>query len=415
MKQLEFAGKLALIFACLVILLQASHQAWRYHLQTDTAIYFERVNYFAKYLSFKDLDHNEWQPGATFYYLAPFPLLYSSLAAKNPYQVYLNAFFGLNILMIFLISFFYKISAPKSSLLTFALIIVFMGPILLYRFELFVSMLTVLSYYLWTRQKYSFSSFVLGLAVMTKVYPIILLPYYFILAYKTHGLKQVIKVSLFFAIGAISLTILYVLITQANLSQVLEGFTYHTHKPVHVDSVWGSIITVANKLIYGSYPKAAGGWGIIGIASKYTFLPIQFFNYFWILPMSIFYIWLFIKTQKNSIINPLVCFTIILLFLVVSKSVSPQYLIWFLIFYPFINPFMKAYQTNWLINLILILLICFLTQYVYPLKYTELVSQFYVNGTQTGVFWIYAINHLLLIVLTILSLRACLIRQLTDH
>ncbi len=97
---------------------------------------------------------------------------------------------------------------------------------------------------------------------------------------------------------------------------------------------------------------------------------------------------------------------ILLLFLVTSKILTPQYILWFAL----LVPLMKVYgepqnQKNWLINLFLLLLTLIFSQYVYPLRYNELLGGFYTNGTWTSIFWILTARNFFLIVLAVRFFR----------
>jgi len=123
-----------ILFICTtVVLLQAIHPAWKDHLVFDVYTYFERSTYFINHLNLSNIA-NEYHPGAITFFilLSPFLLINPSVEA------FLNIILSANFILIFLIAYMIERLTASKNILIFSLLILFTGPIIFYRFELFL-------------------------------------------------------------------------------------------------------------------------------------------------------------------------------------------------------------------------------------------------------------------------------------
>ena len=111
--------------------------------------------------------------------------------------------------------------------------------------------------------------------------------------------------------------------------------------------------------------------------------------------MSVFYVYIFKKIKSFKVEIP---FLLILLFLIFSKVLTPQYLFWSVLLLPlFARSKLVLFTTA---------LILLLTQYIYPLHYNDLIWKFYVDGSQSLVFYILVLRNFLMVLLFILIFRS---------
>lgn len=391
----KLVGWLFLLVAVFTVYKLAYHPAWYRHLVVDiVGQYINHAHHFLKYKNLANLGYNEYQPGAVMFFAALSP----SLLIKDSYESLLQALIWVNIGLIFSSAFIYQKLSGVKPLLIFGFILLACGPIALFRFDLLVGFLVLLTIYFWQKQKSFLSLFILGVATLIKVYPALILPYLLILTLKKSGLKKTSFCFLIFLSGIGLGLIVYMGIFRAPHSEIYESLAIHSRKPVHVESVWATALTILPKFSTGKFASGSGNWGIFGISPKFTLLPLVFYNYFWLLPYAILLLFVWLKTTKTSKLSVYICTTIILLFLIFSKILTPQYLLWFALIIPLINfPNKFSEITNWLILLFILLL----SQYVYPLNYSWLLDVFYSTGRDELIFWILAIRNLLLVILFI--------------
>lgn len=394
---------LSLIITVISLLLLAYHPSWRYHLRVDIdGQYMANAHTFLKYGNLSHQGYNEYQPGAVLFFLFLSPIL----LLQNTNDAYLTALFAVNCLLILVLAYIFQKNTNKINLVVFALILLFTGPIVLYRFELYVTICLILSLVFWKKQKYYLSYFILGMATLIKIYPALLLPYFLILDFKNKRYKNIIFSLISFFLGVFLFLMAYLYFFQVPALKILSDLNIHSRKPVHVESLWGTAVTLYSKITTGAYALGRGDLGIFGIAKEFVPGPPAFYNYFWIPTLGLIYLWLLLKLKRRSYLNVKICLFIILVFLATSKILTDQYLLWFMLLFPLVDfPMQSKEQNYWYVNLILILITAFLSQYVYPLRYNELLGGFYTDGTWTSIFWVLTARNFFLIVLAVRFFR----------
>jgi hypothetical protein len=396
---------LSLLLSITVITFLSYVNYYWFHLRVD--IYGQYINHaksFLLYTNLANIGYNEYQPVAVMFFALLSPAL---LLGSDMVMSYINALYFANIILIIVIAYLtYKYTKSYLSIIVFSLIILFAGPIVLNRFELLVFLFLLLSIYFYkSNKKYLAYSF-LGVATLTKIYPIIFAPYFFITELKgKKPIKNVFMFCLFYALGALAVILVFNVVLKADFLKVFSDLKIHSLKPIHTESVYTSFLTFYHKVATGNYPQAVGEWGIRGLKEPFIILPKAFYNYFWVIAITTFYIALLFKKVKN-IDTPKVLMTVILLFLVTSKILAAQYLLWFALFFPLIKlPKNTNEQNSWQVDLFLILAALFLSQIVYPLKYTEFVDGFFINGTHQWLFYTIFIRNIILVILLIRNLK----------
>lgn len=328
-------------------------------------------------------------PGAMFFFLIPG---ISLIVLPNTWQNYLVGLFLVNIVLVILHLLIYRRISNLSPFI-FLAIILSAGPIILYRHDLFVSLFLIISLLLWQSKKYLLSPFFLGIATSIKIFPVLLLPYFLIHQLRFHEWQKIPTTIASYLLGITSIFTLYIL-TGSDVKEIISTLAYNSAKPVHVESLWGSILTVVNAIIDGMWPQGLGDRGVFGINPKDIFLPLNFYNYFWLLPIFLLYLKIYNNIKKKQLLFEYV-FLIVLLFTIFSKILTPQYLLWFATLYPLLT-FTRISKRLYVGLLSIILIVMLLTQFIYPLHYNELLGIFYTSGQQVEYFIILFLRNLLL-------------------
>lgn len=379
-----------------LLLVMAYNQAWQYHLAVDVwGFYFRRANHFLQNLSFANIGINEYFPGAMFFFLIP---TFIYFFRENIWQNYLYGLFIINFLLIIFHLYIYRGHSFRSPFI-FLMILLFAGPIMLFRHDLYVSLFVLEAILLWNSKKYNLSSFILGIAASIKIYPFLILPYFLIGAFKIGALKKLFKSLTFFLIGVASVFSLYLLLG-ATLTDLKSTLTINSIKPVHVESLWGSMLTIFSKITVGYWAPGKGANGLFGIHEDFIILPLSFYNYFWVVPLFLFYWYLGQKRDLFKEIRFEIVFLIVLLFEIFSKILTAQYLFWFLTLFPTFSLNFQKKPIYWF-WLTIILIIVLLTQIIYPLRYNELLINFYTNQTNARYFYLLLLRNILLLALFI--------------
>jgi len=398
-KKIKLTTFFVLSIVFLTLFFQASNDLWKGHLQTDAVGHFGRIGYFLQNGTFKGMGYNEYQPGVLLFFLL------TALVSPKPslFSVNLTTLWIVNFLLILGHIYLYKkITKKNIGSLAFLIIILLSGPILLFRFELIVSFLMILAYWFWKKKKYFWSFFSLGIGTSIKIFPILILPYFCLLLYKKKEYKNIIA-GLFSFILSIAIIFLIVNNLGISFADMVDSLSNHGMKPVGIESVSGTILTLVPKIAGGDYARGYGQRGVEGLDKKYLYLPMSFYNWLWIVPLGMFYLFLFFKDRDKKI-DARTPFLIILLFLVLAKNFNPQYMFWFIPFFPIFSC-KKNNQSDYFFQLGLLGGIVLLTQYVYPLAYSELTAGFYATGRAAETFYILFLRNFLAAVLFVFILK----------
>jgi hypothetical protein len=375
------------LLICLsVVLLQAIHPFWKEHLVFDVYTYFERSQFFINNFNFSGV-LNEYHPGAIIFFilLSPFMLIDNSL------DTYIRNFLIINTFLAILLAFLIHKFTNSKNILLYAILILFTGPIIFYRFELLVVLLTISAIYFLSKNSY-LSNLFLAAAVLTKLYPIVYLPLFIFSWFKEKNMKSTIRsLGIFFFFFIIVLTC-YFFSLRIGIEEFIFSLNYHAAKPIGIEGFWTSLITSFKLISDGIPPALTSGNKTWGISPDNLILPAWFINNFWIIAIEVVYLVIILK--KYKVIEAMLLITLTLL--VFSKLSAPQYLTWFLFLLPLIN--FEKYLQNVRYTYILLtsLLIAFLSQYIYPLNYNSYL-QFFIDQSKPYLFYINLFRNILIL------------------
>lgn len=395
------------VIVFIIIFLQATIPLWQNHLIVDIWFYFERAEHFFTYRTLSNLVNNEYLPGALFYFFIASPAL---LIEKN-LETYTWAFFLLGFIFLLAHISVYKKMGGYFGVFLFLLILLFTGPILLFRFELAVSLLVLLSIYFFKRKKISLSSFFLGIATTVKIYPALILPYYLIIFFKNKQYEKLLMVLGYFLLGIGIAGGTYFLIG-GSLGELSGSLRFHSLKPLGMESPISSVLLLFYKNYYHQLPKILGAYGVWGIDIDFLPVDLRFFNFFSLVVVFLLYFYIYCSKGLHKKFRTEIVFLIFLVFLFFSKNLNPQYFFWISSLVPILaisKGGKKVGEFVFLFTLILIILL--LTQFIYPMLYTDLINSFSKGRVFTPVIYLLLLRNFLLLVLLIVSARAFLVKK----
>ncbi|MDR2698512.1 MAG: DUF2029 domain-containing protein [Candidatus Methanoplasma sp.] len=133
------------------------------------------------------------------------------------------------------------------------------------RYDIFPIVLTLLSLYLFVTKRYISALLLLSIATMTKMYPVVLFPIYIIPFFVDRDWKNALRITGFLAAV---MALLIIIPYAAGTGLITDFIGYHSGRPLQVESVAASFISVAKMLgltdawveySYGSF-NLMGDW-----------------------------------------------------------------------------------------------------------------------------------------------------------
>lgn len=401
--------QLAVLFLAITvigILLMSLSAPFYYHLRVD--LYGQYINHVKNFLQDGNLSHlgyNEYQPVAVMFFISLSPFyLFSSLNITQ----YVHGLYLANIILIIAAAYLiYAFKRNYTNVFVFALVLLLTGPIVLNRFDMLVFVILLLSFLTFAKHRYFWSGLFMAIAILTKIYPVIFVPYMLYVISKNRGFRRQLPQHLSgYLAGTVAVLFVYCVLLQADFVKIFIDLTIHSIKPVHVESVWSSLLTLFVWMKSGAHVIGGGADGIYGILEQFIQLPKLFYNYFWVIPIATYYLFVFIKTRTAKVVHFDVThlYVLALIFLVTSKILAPQYLLWVSLPFCLITvPESTNQRVRWSIQLFLLLLASVVTIFIYPLNYDSLINFYQSADGPQIVFWMTVSRNLSLLLLLFIS------------
>lgn len=366
------------------------------HLYPDVFAFHDRSVYFWQHLNLTQLGHNEYQPGALVFF---FLVSGFSFMADTSLETFKWGLFGANIFLILGTAFLFHKMKKTYGIILLSILLVFLGPILFFRFDLLVIFLLTLVFYLWEKGKFELAMAVLAFSVLVKVYPVIFLPYLLFLTLRKHRITHPIYLGSIFGSFLITYVLLYTIFFQISFMDTYVSYNFHNLKSVATESVWASLFYFAHAIQGIQLPSMESAYGINAILRTEVYPSINFYNYFWIIPLGIFNAYYFLKHRKtNGEIDYKFIAANLLLFLIFYKVFSNQYWAWFLFLLPLLD-LRTLLRPGWMFNIFLVVLTTILHTFIYPLNYTEWLDVLNHKREDWFLVWVMVISSFILIVL----------------
>ncbi len=255
-----------------------------------------------------------------------------------------------------------------SSLVVYVLGATILAPVLLWRYDMFVALLTIAAMLCILRSRPTLAGIFLGLGVSAKLYPIILLLIFGINCIASRDRRALLRLA---AGGMIGMAIALLPITLIYPEWLSVFLDQHVQRGVQVESVASGLILFANTLGITNVGLTSS-YGACHLASPVADAVVGWMPFISIISIGIVLICCLFRFRHERATfgeitrESLTAYVAIglLAFIVTNKVFSPQYLIWLLPFVPFLR-----LRFN-----ILLLLICTLTILIYPICYDLLLA-----------------------------------------
>ncbi|MBE9009595.1 DUF2029 domain-containing protein [Pseudanabaenaceae cyanobacterium LEGE 13415] len=250
----------------------------------------------------------------------------------------------------------------------FTLLAVLNALAILCRFDMLPALLTALAVWFVSIRRPTLAGVSIGLGIMAKLYPIILLP---VLGLYYLTRRQFVEVSKFLGGSVLAVGASLLPFVPIGLGHLFVFTQYHQARGIQLESIAAGLILLAKQV----------GWVPVDIVLNYgafhlvtpiaepilKVLPLVFISAWTVAVLSCFKRFQLERRSNNATVTQtlLICSMLILLtFIVTSKVFSPQYLVWLL---PF-APFLRTQQLR------IFIAICVLTLAIFPFFYDSLIE-----------------------------------------
>ena len=400
-RNLLFLGAVALVLWALWA--QANHDGWIGHLRIDPVVYQARASAFLDSGSWAGLGTNEYQPGALWFFAG----VGAVALDRGDFDSFLRALFAANL---FLLCVHLAIAAGcggRKAAWQMLLFAAAAGPILLFRFELFVTALVLGAWALWRRDRFALAGLLLGAATATKVYPVLIFPLFMASAWRCGGWRKCARAGVSWAAGGAAVVGTLVACGGA-WSDVVGALRFHFDKPFGIDGALGTLLPIWQSLL-GAPLRMAPRNGVYGFDPDPWPIPVAAFEWLW-LAAVLWVLWLLLRRCGwRSWSETGALFVVVGLFVGLGKLMTPQYAWWAVSLLPLASP--GWFRRGESAALAALLVACLLAgQFVYPLNYSEFIACFEGAFLSNRLFWINALKNALWLGALGVGLRALLRR-----
>lgn len=296
----------------------------------------------------------------------------------------------------------FNLSVNKA-LTVYTLAIIATGPILVARYDILPAVLVLAALYFFIQGKHKLAWATIALGITAKIYPIIIVPFFFISQLRNKQFGKLFGGIAVFLIVILALTLPWLIIDAKGF---LGSLNYHMLRGLHSETTYGTALligqllgltSVKGELTYGSWNLSSPLADQLAKASNYILAVLLIAVYI----LFAFLIWNKQKNRENpnsnqaSLAPMLLGFSslAIIVFLISYKVFSIQFIIWLCPFIPFLAEPKRDYMI-WLF-----IIIGVLTQFTYPYHYIDFES-----GKAYAVAVMASRNFLLIIMAIIIGL-----------
>ncbi|MBQ7621527.1 MAG: DUF2029 domain-containing protein [Candidatus Methanomethylophilaceae archaeon] len=284
------------------------------------------------------------------------------------------------------------------------------------RYDIIPAVMTLASFYFFINKKMPAAFIILALAMMTKLYPAILLPIYLIIYMVERDWKGFATGTVWFLIGA-AVVALPCLLIEPDLIMGFMG--YHSVRPLEIDSFAATLIYPFSLFgltdVWIQASTDAGSYGSDNLRGPLCDAVAP-----WLTPIMMVLIVLFIlwygqvryglkRVDERAFVLSAAIFISLMIFILVGKVLSSQYIIWVIPFLALSLLLMKDHKLKWRIFWLSVATVV-LTQINFA--YTYLVTGGGESISSLSIIMI-LVRNLMLLAITLLLLKE--IRNVRNH
>lgn len=202
------------------------------------------------------------------------------------------------------------------------------------RYDIFPAVLTLMSFYYFVKSRYAWAFILIAIGMMTKLYPALLFPIYFLYFAMKGEWKEAWKGTAVFAVTSLIIIVPVMIIDMDMITYFLE---YHADRPLQVESVAASLIYPLSMLglteVTITSAKDPGSFGSDNLIGDIPDAVVGFLTplmVICVLALCFFFAVIYRKADGDGRIRVLglAIAAVMMAFMIFGKVFSAQYLIW---------------------------------------------------------------------------------------
>ena len=222
----------------------------------------------------------------------------------------------------------------KNCMLVYSVLMVLLLEFVTDRYDIFPAVLTLISFYCFVKSRYAWAFVLIAIGTMTKLYPAMLFPIYWLLFVAKGEWKEAWKGTAVFAIAILAIVV-PVMIVEPDM--IWNFLNYHSDRPLQIESVAASLIypfsmfgLIKVSITNAADPGSFGSDNLIGdvpdaVAGILTPLMV-----ICVLAVCFYFAYVYSKADEDGRLKVLgyAVAGVMMVFMIVGKVFSAQYLIW---------------------------------------------------------------------------------------
>jgi uncharacterized membrane protein len=224
----------------------------------------------------------------------------------------------------------------------YTLFAIIISPVMLWRYDLFPTLFTVLALVAVISFRPTFAGIALGFGIAAKLYPVILLPIFTLYYFANKSYRAIFNLWLA-TVGTVLIIFLpFIVTSHGNFFYFL---TYHKERGLQIESLAAGIIGLIHKLGF-TEAKTVAGYGSRDIISPLSNVALGLLPWLLIIFYSVILVNSFYRFREERHENPVVqnkslvaySLLVLLIFIITNKVFSPQYIVWIIPFAALLKP-----------------------------------------------------------------------------
>jgi uncharacterized membrane protein len=267
--------------------------------------------------------------------------------------------------------------SPWYCLVGYTLAMFAVNSIMVQRFDIVPAVITLGAIYAFSRGNYKTAWAVLAIGAMTKLYPALLAPLFFIYQWRRGGLRSVLSSVFTFLVVLEGISIPLLVLDAGGF---ISSFTIQSGRALQLESLYSSLLLLGQSLGIISAQPVQGPISLDIVSPLAEPLGKCAFLFVGAGLLAVYYLYWRncrerVKPSSTSVLDaPELAsllnysFITVAVFMITNKVFSPQFMVWLFPLFPLVNGRLRP--AIW----VAFLLTACLTWYIYPLNYWDLVD-----------------------------------------